>query len=134
MANVIVSALLLAREVQKTTEAVRKYSKQPYINHPLRVMAKISCHDKLPTEIEIAAAILHDVHEDPPYISLERIASEVHPQVARYVESLTNPSLKYLRADGTYPKEWPRRRRKELDFDHIASCDYWTQTIKAYDR
>lgn len=131
--DLIMASLKIAKEVQTTTGATRKYSQRPYLTHPMRVMGLMAAHPGV-TPLEIAAAILHDVHEDPPFISLDRIRKEVHPQVAVYVHNLTNPSKKFMLPDGKYPKEWNRSRRKEYDQAHLATCDYWTQTAKGYDR
>ncbi|MGG2309950.1 hypothetical protein, partial [Salmonella enterica] len=82
--------------------------------HPLRVMARVAAMPDV-TPLEIAGAILHDVHEDPPFVSLDRIERQIHPQVAKYVGDLTNPSKKLAGADGRFPREWPRARRKAMD-------------------
>lgn len=131
--NIIMSAFALAKEVQTVTDARRKYSNKLYIYHPLRVMSRIAIMPEA-SPLEIAGALLHDVHEDEPFIPLERIKTEIHPQVAKYVGDLTNPSKKLAGSDGKYPHEWPRTRRKAMDIEHLSNCDFWTQTIKAADR
>jgi (p)ppGpp synthase/HD superfamily hydrolase len=131
--NIIMSAISLAREVQMATDARRKYSNKPYIYHPLRVMSRVAIMPNA-SSLEIAGALLHDVHEDKPFVPLERIERQIHPQVAKYVGDLTNPSKRFAKANGSYPEEWPRSVRKELDATHLSKCDFWTQTIKAADR
>lgn len=127
----ILAAVRLACEAHK--DAKRKYSGKPYITHPLRVMGMVASHPNVGVD-EVCAAVLHDVHEDPPYISLERIEKEHGAKVARYVKSLTNPSKTHRLSDGSYPKEWTRTKRLELNLKHLAECDYWEQSIKLYDR
>ena len=128
--QIIMLSVALAAEAHK--DAKRRYSGTPYLFHPLRVMGRVMAHPNAEA-IHGAAGVLHDTHEDPPYISLERIA-KIHPQVAVYVGNLTSPSKKLELPDGTYPKEWPRRKRTQLNLDHLHECDYWEQTIKCYDR
>jgi (p)ppGpp synthase/HD superfamily hydrolase len=129
--HMISAAYSLASEAHKN--ARRKYSGDPYIYHPIRVAGRVATHPGA-TAIQHSAAVLHDTHEDPPYISLGRIAEEVHPEVAQYVGELTNPSKKLLTPEGKYPPEWPRAKRTELNLDHIGKCEYWVQVIKSYDR
>lgn len=131
--KMIMESVHLLREVQEKTNAKRKYSGKPYIFHPLRVMTRVALRPNV-TPLEICAALLHDVHEDPPFVPLDRIERQIHPQVAKYVSDLSNPSKKFAIAEGKFPPEWNRQRRKEHDRLHLKACDFWTQTIKADDR
>ncbi len=55
----------------------------PYILHPLRVMFRME------TEVEMMAAVLHDVVEDTPY-SLQNLESAGYPaEVVEAVDALT---------------------------------------------
>ena len=72
----------------------RKYSKSPYLAHPLRVAVMVSqkCDD-LPT---ILAAILHDTVEDAPEkISMEFIYKEFGETVWYLVDSVTDNIFYY---------------------------------------
>lgn len=71
---------------------------QPYIEHPLRVMA--ACADD---PLAAQAAVLHDVAEDCPEWPLERLAAEGIPQpVIEALELLCHdkgtPYLDYIEA------------------------------------
>ncbi len=131
--RIIMKSISLVQEVQDENDAhCKRISNKQYVHHPLRVMASIAIMPNV-SELEIAGALLHNVHESPPFISLERIEQEIHPQVAKYVGDLTNPSKKLIGAHGAYPREWTRTRRKTMDIEHLSKCDFWTQTIKAAD-
>ena len=72
----------------------RKYSKSPYIAHPLRVAVMVSekCDD-LPS---ILAAILHDTVEDAPEkVSMEFVYKEFWEKVWYLVDSVTANILFY---------------------------------------
>jgi len=129
--DIILAAVRLAAEAHKDTK--RKFSGKPYLLHPLRVMGRVAAHPGASC-FEVAASVLHDAWEDPPHIPLERIERQIHPKVAGYVSNLTSPSKALVQADGRYPKEWPRHRRAKLNCEHIHGCDYWSQTMKGYDR
>lgn len=131
--SLIMASIALAREVQEKTNAKRKFSGKPYIYHPLRVMTRVALRPDV-TVLEICGALLHDTHEDPPFVPLDRIERQIHPQVAKYVSDLTSPSKKLVLAGGKYPPEWNRARRTALNLEHIGKCDFWTQTIKCDDR
>jgi len=129
--SIILAAVAIAKEAHK--HAKRKYSDRPYIFHPLRVMGRVAIRPGAGS-LEVSAAVLHDTHEDPPYIPLERIERHIHPQVAVYVGNLTSPSKRLAGPDGRYPKQWNRAKRVALNCEHIHKCDFWTQTIKCDDR
>lgn len=130
--KLILDAVVMARETHKN--AKRKFSGKPYLLHPLRVMGRVAAHQGA-SSFEVAAAVLHDTVEDmPDVVSLERIERQIHPKCAIYVSNLTSPSKKLMLPDGRYPKEWSRKKRVQLNCDHVHLCDYWTQTMKGYDR
>ncbi len=68
---------------------VRKYSGEPYINHPIAV-AKIVGSIPHDTNM-IAAALLHDVVEDCG-VSLRQIEQQFGTDIATLVENLTDVS------------------------------------------
>lgn len=86
---VIKQALDFATE--KHQGQFRKFSKQPYIVHPIAVAELINkysaSYDKY--ESVIAAALLHDVSEDCN-VSISEIKSEFGNYVASLVQELTN--------------------------------------------
>ena len=72
-------------------EQQRKYTHEPYIEHPIRVaeMVKSVPH----TEAMICAAYLHDVVEDTP-VAHQEIEERFGPEVARLVHELTDEYMK----------------------------------------
>src|SRR3954465_9377221 len=62
----------------------RKYTGEPYVIHPLRVMIGLASE---PVQVQIAA-VLHDTVEDTA-VTLEQIDSEFGSEVRRLVDALT---------------------------------------------
>lgn len=103
----------------------RKYTKQPYILHPLRVLACVANHYKFIYDEHVqAAAVLHDVIEDCN-VNYDDIYEKFGRRVANYVLELSNPS-KGLNL--------PRAERKRIDREHIATVSQEARIIKLYDR
>ena len=99
----------------------RKYTGDPYINHPIAV-AKIV--ETVPhTDAMIAAALLHDVVEDT-HVTLDQIKDKFGDKVAELVGWLT---------DISQPEDGNRRTRKALDRAHSANAPAEAQTIKLAD-
>ena len=70
----------------KTDKAGREY-----ILHPLRVMAKMQ------TDLEMSAALLHDVLEDSDITAEQLLAEGIPPEVVEAVQSLSrNENEEYL--------------------------------------
>ena len=99
----------------------RKYSGEPYINHPVEVMQIVSTVPH--TEEMLAAALLHDVVEDCGVLSGE-IFKEFGLWVGWYVEDLT---------DVSNPSDGNRAKRKEIDRMHTHQADPNAKTIKLAD-
>jgi len=102
----------------------RKYGGMNYITHPLRVC--IQTQIWLPSNSEAAAAaVLHDVLEDTttPASQIEMVCGK---ETLALVVELTNPSNKFPQIS--------RAERKQMDREHIHSCSYEAQVIKALDR
>lgn len=100
----------------------RKYTMEPYINHPCEVAQIVrgveGCNDFM-----IAAAWLHDVVEDTP-VTLSGIWNEFGLQVALLVEQLTDISR---------PEDGNRKVRKEMDRLHLFNASPEAKTIKIAD-
>ena len=110
---------------QKHAKQMRKWSNRPYIEHPARVAAMISCHT-FATEERVAAGWLHDVIEDTGTTSIDLWDSDFPKSTVQLVVELTNPS-----------KERPdlnRADRKKLDRDHLETASLWAKIIKCFDR
>lgn len=70
---------------------VRKYTGEPYIAHPGRVIGNLIALTAMPTVEMRAAAWLHDVVEDTP-VTLEEIGQRFGPVVRFLVDDLTKPN------------------------------------------
>lgn len=109
----------------------RKYTGEPYIVHPEQVNAKVMafCHDKkLPEKqknLMDRASILHDVWEDCPEISMERIIAETDEDTFHLILELSNPSKGSTASRAT---------RKKRDREHLASVSWEAKIIKLCDR
>ena len=100
---------------------VRKYTGEPYINHPMAVAELVRGvpHD----EAMLAAAYLHDVVEDTP-CTIQMVEAEFGEDVAELVGSLT---------DQSEPSDGNRAKRKEIDRLHTASASARAKTVKLAD-
>lgn len=100
---------------------VRKYSGEPYINHPIAVAKIVESvpHDKN----MIAAALLHDVVEDCE-VSLEQIEQQFGADIASLVENLTDVSK---------PEDGNRKIRKAIDREHSGNASPRAASIKLAD-
>ena len=99
----------------------RKYTGEPYVNHPVEVMQLVSTVTDDP-EI-LAAAVLHDVVEDTP-ATIMNIRIGFNRRVAELVDDLTDVSK---------PEDGNRATRKELDRQHTAKASPDAKTIKLAD-
>jgi (p)ppGpp synthase/HD superfamily hydrolase len=97
----------------------RKWSGEPYIEHPERVATRLAALG-FPAEV-IAAAYLHDVVEDTPTTGAE-IAAEFGEAVAALVAEVTKPIVKANRAG-----------RKAAFRTHLAKSSYYGASIKLSD-
>lgn len=116
------------KALQFATEAhgsqMRKYHKEPYIEHPKRVAEKVK---EVPHTPEmICAALLHDVVEDTP-ISLSEIENKFGKEVAKLVEELTDEFIKQK-----YP-HLNRKARKEKETERLGKISDKAKTIKLAD-
>lgn len=103
------------------TGQVRKYTGEPYINHPVEVMNLVK---SIPhTEDMLCAALLHDVVEDCE-VSLHTIEVLFGFDVMCMVEDLTDVST---------PADGNRQKRKEFDRQHTARAFHYAKTIKLAD-
>ena len=99
----------------------RKYTGEPYVNHPIEVMRLVSEVNDDPEVL--AAAILHDVVEDTP-ATITNIRIGFNARVAALVDDLTDVSK---------PEDGNRATRKELDRQHTAKASPDAKTIKLAD-
>lgn len=103
---------------------VRKYTGEPYINHPVAVASilQTATNPSFSPEV-IAAALLHDVVEDTD-VTLSEIEDIFGSEVATLVEMVTGVSIL---EDGN------RRIRKEIDRQHLDKGSFEGKSIKLAD-
>lgn len=102
----------------------RKYTEEPYIEHPKRVVGILKT---VPHTAEmVAAAYLHDVVEDTP-VSIRDIQERFGKEVASLVHELTDEFEKIK-----YP-DLNRRARKDREVMRQAKMSTAAKTIKLAD-
>lgn len=119
--DIIELAALFAEKHHGQIHQVRKYTGEPYINHPMAVAALVDAVGG--TDEMIAAALLHDTVEDT-YATIDNIRLLFGDTVAEYVEWLTDISK---------PSDGNRAIRKKIDRDHIVNAPSEVKTIKLAD-
>lgn len=122
MTNFIEKARVFATAAHYAAHNVRKYTGEPYINHPAEVVSILKSYD-CDADALICAAWLHDVVEDTG-VPLSVIDSEFGHYVASLVEQLTDVSK---------PSDGNRKTRKAIDRDHTSKCSAVAATIKLAD-
>jgi (p)ppGpp synthase/HD superfamily hydrolase len=100
---------------------VRKYTGEPYINHPAAVADIVRGVPH--TQAMIAAAWLHDTVEDTD-ATLQEVTELFGIEVGIFVEMLTDVSK---------PEDGNRALRKAIDCDHTAQAIPQAKTIKLAD-
>lgn len=121
MSPVVDKARVFATAAHSAVDQRRKYTGEPYINHPRIVYELVrSVTDDTAT---LAAAWLHDVVEDTK-VTLEDIRLEFGDEIYALVADLTDVSR---------PEDGNRAVRKAMDRDHIAGADPKAKTIKLAD-
>ena len=121
MNDLIGKARLFATAAHGATGQKRKYTHEPYINHPRAVALMVSVAGGTPEMI--AAAWLHDVVEDTA-IPIELIYHEFGAPVGALVAGLT---------DVSNPVHGNRAARKHVDLLHTAAQSNDCKTIKLAD-
>jgi guanosine-3',5'-bis(diphosphate) 3'-pyrophosphohydrolase len=110
----------------------RKYSSEPYIVHPVRVMEM--CRLYKPELPVLAAALLHDVLEDTD-VDQKELEQFLHTvmekeEASRTMELVVELTDVYVKQ--RYPK-WNRRKRKQKEADRIEQTSPDSQTVKYAD-
>src|SRR5690242_10154745 len=121
MTDLVARARAFAIREHRRIDHRRKYSKQPYDVH-LAAVADLVADVTEDAEM-IAAAWLHDVVEDTP-VTLDDVAREFGPAVARLVDELTDVSR---------PGDGNRAARKAIDRAHLAAASPRAKTVKLAD-
>ena len=103
------------------TGQVRKYTGEPYINHPVEVMNIVRSVPH--TGDMLCAALLHDVVEDCD-VTIEEIDALFGCAVRAMVSDLTDISK---------PSNGNREKRKAIDRFHTSEASWESKTIKLAD-
>jgi len=119
--NLEEKAKRFATERHEAIGQVRKYTGEPYINHPASVVEIVRGVPH--TDAMIAAAWLHDTVEDTK-TTLTEIEEHFGVEIAMFVEMLTDVSK---------PEDGNRKARKEIDRAHTALAMPPAKTIKLAD-
>ena len=122
MSGKVKRAELFARAAHGAVGQIRKYTGEPYVTHPIRVMSLVKTVLKDPDAL--AAALLHDVIEDTE-ITENEIYAEFGPDVTSMVAALSDPP----KVNGIQS----RKARKALDRDRLSKASASVQTIKVAD-
>lgn len=118
----ITTALIMA--VKAHDGHRRKYTGEPYVNHPIRVASILQKKaPKYASVRMIAAALLHDVAEDTP-VTVRDIEDVFGPDIASLVDGMTD---KTTLSDGN------RETRRRMDRERMSKCDGLVQTLKYCD-
>jgi (p)ppGpp synthase/HD superfamily hydrolase len=117
----------------------QRRTREPYVNHLLRVTTRIICYYHVTDPEVLAAALLHDAVEDQPWAMLDQepdggpppsaqalvaLGERFGPRVARLVHAVTNPQYD------------PRRDSDVQYLEHLRvslSAEPWARVIKLSD-
>jgi (p)ppGpp synthase/HD superfamily hydrolase len=118
--KVVERAAAFADQAHMLNWQKRRYTGEPYIEHPREVVSILMDHTW--EESTLAAAWLHDVVEDTPY-TIEHIQKVFGQGIAAIVQELTDPSLPGLN----------RASRTKLKIERLANASPEAQAIKLAD-
>lgn len=122
--NIVQKADAFAEKAHADVKQVRKYTGEPYINHPREVLAIMKRYASGSiSPAQEAAALLHDTVEDTK-VTAQDIEKEFGHEVASLVGWLTDVSK---------PEDGNRKIRKNLDLQHTAAAPAAAQTVKLAD-
>ena len=121
MIDIVERARIFATAAHAAVKQTRKYTGEPYINHPAAVVKLVASVPHTPEML--AAAWLHDVVEDTG-VDLETIRAEFGNEVAYLVDWLTDKSK---------PEDGNRAVRKAMDRVGLSNAPVSAQTIKLAD-
>jgi len=122
-------AMKLTEEAHKDQK--RKFSGEPYFNHPKAVYCKIYSvfkdHKTKPEIIDLFCACFeHDVKEDCPQITSERLIEISGQNVFSLVCEVSNPSVDF--------PHFSREERIKMNCEHLEDVSIFAKIIKMADR
>jgi (p)ppGpp synthase/HD superfamily hydrolase len=117
-------ALQYAKDVHALQ--LRKYTDEPYIEHPIRVAGLVMRLPQVDDKV-IAAALLHDVVEDCDVL-IQDLESFFGSIVTEYVYELTN------RYTTDFAPRLNRKERKRLECERLSYISAMAKCIKLCDR
>jgi (p)ppGpp synthase/HD superfamily hydrolase len=121
MTDLELKAKAFATKCHEDIKQVRKYTGEPYINHPAAVVELVRSVPH--TQAMLCAAWLHDTVEDTN-ATIGDIVVMFGGEVANLVEMLTDVSK---------PSDGNRKIRKAIDCEHTAKASPQAKTIKLAD-
>src|SRR5690348_7140028 len=80
-------AIAAAAEWAAVLHAGQRRSREPYLNHPLRVTLRLLCHYQVTDTDVLVAGLLHDVVEDQPWRTAG-LAGHGPPPIAGALEAI----------------------------------------------
>lgn len=110
-----------ATKAHASIDQRKKYTNEPYINHPAAVVEIVRSVPHTPEML--AAAWLHDVVEDTP-VTIREIRKVFGDPIHEYVYWLTDKSK---------PEDGNRATRKEIDRRNLSFAPESVKTIKLAD-
>jgi len=126
MENIVEKAKVIAEKAH--TGQTRKWGKkEPFINHPLRIAEKVKSLEGT-NDVDIAAALLHDVLEDCGDHWAMIIESECGQEVLALVKELTYPT------EGPEWRHRPREEKHKIREEHTRHMSPRAKRIKMVDR
>ena len=126
--SIVIKAYLWAKEAHESIGQLRKYSKLPYIVHPLEVARILWEHGERDEKV-LAAAMLHDVIEDvTPKNKANYNLCHVHDMFGMDVMIMV-VDLTDVYTPEAHPEK-NRKERKKLESDRIASIGNPSLRIK----
>lgn len=117
--ELVTKAILYAQAAHEGQK--RKYTGEPYWQHPMEVMQILERYDAPP--VVRAAAMLHDVLEDTP-VTMDQLTAEFGIAVSTLVMEVTDVSA---------PEDGNRAQRKRKDLVHLSKASPWAAMIKLAD-
>lgn len=119
--------ILVAADIARSAHhgQFRKFTGEPYLNHPGRVAAGVMVMKSIVPEEMVCAAFLHDVLEDCDAHWADTISAKLGRDVLHLVRELTNDK---------YSTDIPRALKKQSDRTRLRSVSFRAQRIKMLDR